>query len=241
MKLLNLQMLEMIAIKKNIKIYGFLALVLLISSCNLKNRENHIKTNDRYHILNKVIDCVAVQVSPRSLWPASPPIKNGIKKVLTREDSLKAREDILKYINERRVIGIDTSIFKLIPTYNKLEGSSSRQYNELFDTLTDEGAIKRKMKINIGNIKLKRKPNIIFFDSITYFNPEAHLTKPRGKFNNLDYKFDFSPISYNEKKDKAAMLCTYWYKDRYPTSLLFFLNKEGSTWEINRMHSFPVF
>ncbi|MDN3491612.1 hypothetical protein [Winogradskyella bathintestinalis] len=186
-----------------------------------------------HQILSAVLDSIAMYKRPRSLWPVPPP-QNRFKKTLTKEDSLKARRLIIGYINEFRTIGIDTSLVIDIPDYaiteNMFKTKDFSPIDKAYDSLL-------KIKIDIDRIKLKGVKNAIYFDSITYYDPSDHLTKYRS-YTNIDYRFNFSNIIYNEEKTRAALRCIYRFEDRYPNGAIFLLEKRKDDWAILKSHFF---
>lgn len=199
-------------------------------SCRKKKTIEHLKIEQEdTEIIAAVIDSIAAYDSPRSLWPGPPP-QNRIKKTLTREDSLKAKQGTIKYIELFRTIAIDTSLALNLPDYETTK--KIIEARDIFATINPSSDSLQKIKIDINKINLKKRKNIIYYDSITYFNPSKHLTKYRS-YQGIDYRFNFSKIYYNKDKTHAVIRYLQRYEDRHPNgSGLFLLRKENKNWKI---------
>lgn len=218
---------------KSIKLV--LSIILLgVLSCNEKTNESKVsqdaeESNLQHLLISKIIDTIATYESPRSLWPSPPPNKKGIN-ILTKEDSIKHKKLILKYLDKFRTIAIDTNLVLYLPDFkNSKKIIDTKDYlgiKKSYDSL-------KNFKIDIGKIKLTKTKNNIYFDSITYLSPSKHIRKTRGgTYIDIDFRFNFSKIVYNDKRDKAIVSCEYRFEDRYPKGVLFYFERIEDDWII---------
>ncbi|AXT19779.1 hypothetical protein D7030_01310 [Flavobacteriaceae bacterium AU392] len=224
-----------VLIKRNVKIFSFLFLIFIQSCYNdTKTQEINFEVNtDDYEIISKVIDNVGIRISPRNLSPIS------AKGRYSTKDSLEANKKMIDFVNKFRTIAIDTSLLYFIPEYEII---TERYKTNNFNNLKLIDSINKVNPIDISYIKLKKVKQSIYFDSITYFNSSKHLKNGRySNYIDIDYRFNFSNIVYNEVKNKAAIRCHYRYKDRYPEGGILFLEKVNNEWIIVDEHWFMPF
>ncbi|MEW4924367.1 hypothetical protein [Algibacter sp. 2305UL17-15] len=187
--------------------------------------------SDKYKIIGMTIDSISSYISPRNLWPVNPPA-NRTKNKPSQQDSFKHKKSIEKYLNKYRIMAIDTSIAVYIPNHQfgkELIFTNNRSTTQkVYDS-------SRGIKIEINKIKLEKTDNSIHFDSITYFNPLKHIRKSRrDTYLNIDYRFNFSEITYNKDTTEAIIKCIYRFEDRYPNSGLFLFKKNKDNWIISK-------
>lgn len=230
----------MIVKSKNKLLSIFYAFAILCSiSCDNRSsgKNNHLV--DDMKIFSAVIDTIAVHIRPPRLWPASPP-QHRFKKVLTWEDSIMYNKNMIKFINMHRIIAIDTNLVIYISDFNTSEKALLTNDFSAITKAYDSSL--SSLHIDINKIKLKKVINSIYFDSITYLEPDKHLRRIRknrkGKkyygtyLGGVSYRFNFSKIVYNKEKTKAAIRCTYRFEDRYPNGTMFLLEKQEDDWKI---------
>ncbi len=219
----------MVVMNKTLRtLIGLLALITFIGCNNKKTLPVTNKSTNISEIISKVIDSVAVRLSPRNLSPIN------TKGRFTVKDSIRVHEKLIDYINEFRTTAIDTSLALNIPNFELIEDMF---FEDKFSGFTKVYDNSRSIHIDIDKIKIKRVTNTFYFDSIVYLNPSDHIGKYRD-YKNIDYRFNFSKIVYNDKKDKAAIRCQYRFEDRSPKMSLFYLEKTNNIWEIKKSYHF---
>jgi hypothetical protein len=152
------------------------------------------------------------------LPPYLPPPPEHVNYVFTEKDSLEAYNHYFQLQKKRYIIAVNKKMFSPDESLaSKIEGC--KEYNNLLKSKTNKCKIK---KVNLNYLKKTK-------DSLMYYDEEFALRPDRG-FNEIDIRFNFSRIIFDDKLEKAILIVGVGFEKLNAFSVLLYFEKDNFEW-----------